>query len=78
MRKTKNKGTCDEEAKQHCLLGTKVVIYVIQHLQKARILGRVIFRPQQNLIIFIYFFREFQFMVFALDDSSLSSNQDTG
>ena len=76
MRKTKNKGTCDEEAKQHCLLGTKV-IYVIQHLQKVRILGRVIFRPQQNLTIFIYFFREFQFMVFALDDSSLSSNQDT-
>ena len=65
MRKTKNKGTCDEEAKQHCLLGTKV-IYVIQHLQKVRILGRVIFRPQQNLTIFIYFFREFQFMVFIM------------
>ena len=76
MRKIKNKGTCDEEAKQHCLLGTKV-IYVIQHLQRVRILGRVIFRSQQNLTIFIYSFREFQFMVFALDDSSLSSDQDT-
>ena len=57
MRKIKNKGICDEEAKQHCLLGTKV-IYVIQHLQRVRILGRVIFRSQQDLTIFIYIFLE--------------------